>query len=119
LYFSTLIFWIVKFSSFVYTVPPTATHLRYTTSSLLIFQKKLHTTATPNFSISPPPAMADEAKRPCAGGDCSNDAGTLQCPTCLKLGMKDSFFCSQECFGRNWVRLSTDSGTYRLRGTLY
>ncbi|CAK7566378.1 MAG: Methionine aminopeptidase 1 [Sporothrix epigloea] len=42
-------------------------------------------------------------KRPCAGGDCSNDAGTLQCPTCLKLGMKDSFFCSQECFGRNWV----------------
>ncbi|CAK7221172.1 Methionine aminopeptidase 1 [Sporothrix curviconia] len=48
--------------------------------------------------------MADvSAKRPCAGGDCSNDAGTLQCPTCLKLGMKDSFFCSQECFGRNWV----------------
>lgn len=44
------------------------------------------------------------AKRPCAGSDCSNEAGTLQCPTCLKLGMKDSFFCSQECFGRNWVR---------------
>ncbi len=43
------------------------------------------------------------AKRLCAGADCDKDAGTLQCPTCLKLGMKDSYFCSQECFGRNWV----------------
>ncbi len=45
------------------------------------------------------------AKRKCMGADCENDAGTLQCPTCLKLGMKDSYFCSQDCFKRNWVRL--------------
>lgn len=43
------------------------------------------------------------AKRKCIGVDCENDAGTLQCPTCLKLGIKDSFFCSQDCFKRSWV----------------
>jgi hypothetical protein len=43
------------------------------------------------------------AKRKCLGVDCENDAGTLQCPTCLKLGMKESFFCSQDCFKRSWV----------------
>lgn len=53
--------------------------------------------------------MADTAseetpKVKCLGGDCDKDAGALQCPTCLKLGIKDSFFCSQECFKRNWVR---------------
>lgn len=37
------------------------------------------------------------------GADCENDAGSLQCPTCLKLGIKDSFFCSQDCFKKNWV----------------
>ncbi|EGU79763.1 methionyl aminopeptidase [Fusarium oxysporum f. sp. raphani 54005] len=42
------------------------------------------------------------AKKECMGADCQNEAGSLQCPTCLKLGVKDSFFCSQECFKRNW-----------------
>ncbi|KAH8816393.1 peptidase M24, structural domain-containing protein [Xylogone sp. PMI_703] len=47
--------------------------------------------------------MAEEgAKRKCLGVDCENDAGTLQCPTCLKLGLKDSYFCSQDCFKRSW-----------------
>ncbi|KAG4411693.1 Methionine aminopeptidase 1 [Cadophora malorum] len=47
--------------------------------------------------------MGSEApKRKCIGLDCDNDAGTLQCPTCLKLGIKDSFFCSQDCFKRSW-----------------
>jgi methionyl aminopeptidase len=41
--------------------------------------------------------------RKCMGGDCDNDAGSLQCPTCLKLGVKDSYFCAQDCFKRNWV----------------
>ncbi|KAG8627376.1 hypothetical protein KVT40_004859 [Elsinoe batatas] len=41
-------------------------------------------------------------KRKCLGADCSNDAGALQCPTCLKLGVNDSFFCAQDCFKRNW-----------------
>lgn len=50
--------------------------------------------------------MADTeppAKKKCLGADCENDAGSLQCPTCLKLGIKDSFFCSQDCFKKNWV----------------
>ncbi|KFY73356.1 hypothetical protein V499_06556 [Pseudogymnoascus sp. VKM F-103] len=43
-----------------------------------------------------------EQKRMCIGADCPNEAGTLQCPTCLKLDIKDSFFCSQDCFKKNW-----------------
>ncbi|KAH8596825.1 methionine aminopeptidase [Bisporella sp. PMI_857] len=43
-----------------------------------------------------------DTKRKCMGDDCDNDAGTLQCPTCLKLGQKESYFCSQDCFKRNW-----------------
>ncbi|KAK0725189.1 methionine aminopeptidase [Lasiosphaeris hirsuta] len=48
--------------------------------------------------------MAEEppTKRKCLGADCDNDAGTLQCPKCLSLGIKDSFFCSQDCFKKNW-----------------
>ena len=42
--------------------------------------------------------------RKCSGEDCDNDAGTLQCPTCLKQDIFGSFFCSQECFKNNWVR---------------
>lgn len=29
-------------------------------------------------------------------------AATLQCPTCLKLGIQGSFFCDQECFKGYW-----------------
>ena len=43
-----------------------------------------------------------EKKRACEGADCDNDAGSLQCPTCQKLG-KEAYFCSQDCFKRNWV----------------
>jgi len=50
--------------------------------------------------------MGDEppTKRKCLGADCDKDASSLQCPTCLKLNIKDSFFCSQDCFKKNWVR---------------
>ena len=41
-------------------------------------------------------------KNQCIGVDCPNEAGSLQCPTCLKLG-KESSFCSQDCFKRSWV----------------
>ncbi|KAG9241232.1 peptidase M24, structural domain-containing protein [Calycina marina] len=49
--------------------------------------------------------MAPEtpAIRKCMGSDCVQDAGALQCPTCLKLGIKDSYFCSQDCFRKNWA----------------
>lgn len=51
-------------------------------------------------------SMIDQSgKKKCLGVDCENDAGPLQCPTCLKTGIKDSFFCSQDCFKRNWVCL--------------
>lgn len=39
----------------------------------------------------------------CAGADCTNPAGSLSCPTCLKLGITTSKFCNQECFKRNWA----------------
>lgn len=51
---------------------------------------------------APAKEVTIEKKRKCEGADCENDAGALQCPTCQKLG-KDSFFCSQDCFKRNWV----------------
>lgn len=44
-----------------------------------------------------------DSERICSGADCDNKAGTLQCPTCLKMEIKDSFFCSQDCFKRNWT----------------
>ncbi|KAJ9643981.1 Methionine aminopeptidase 1 [Coniosporium tulheliwenetii] len=43
----------------------------------------------------------DSSPRKCLGKDCPNDAGSLQCPTCQKMG-KESYFCSQDCFKRNW-----------------
>ncbi|KAL6863176.1 Methionine aminopeptidase 1 [Amphichorda felina] len=57
------------------------------------------TNSSANTMTSEPPA-----KKKCLGVDCENDAGSLQCPTCLKLGIKDSFFCSQDCFKKNWHR---------------
>ncbi|CAG8817129.1 15260_t:CDS:2, partial [Dentiscutata erythropus] len=37
----------------------------------------------------------------CRGQDCTNPS-KLQCPTCLKLNIISSYFCSQECFKKNW-----------------
>lgn len=37
----------------------------------------------------------------CESLGCKNSA-KLQCPTCIKLGIQGSFFCSQECFKNNW-----------------
>lgn len=51
---------------------------------------------------APAKEVVVEKAAKCEGGDCDNDAGTLQCPTCQKLG-KTAFFCSQDCFKRNWV----------------
>lgn len=42
----------------------------------------------------------------CAGQDCSNPAGSLKCPTCLKHNM-ETVFCSQTCFRRNWAAHKT------------
>lgn len=48
--------------------------------------------------------MPESEPQPCAGKDCPNTNATLKCPTCLKNG-KDVFFCSQDCFKKNWVRV--------------
>lgn len=38
----------------------------------------------------------------CSGVGCSNSATKLKCPTCIKKALPDAFFCSQECFKKNW-----------------
>ncbi|XP_063596309.1 methionine aminopeptidase 1-like [Penaeus indicus] len=37
----------------------------------------------------------------CQTSGCSEEA-KLQCPTCIKLGIDGSFFCSQTCFKSSW-----------------
>ncbi|NXT99717.1 MAP1 aminopeptidase, partial [Buphagus erythrorhynchus] len=45
---------------------------------------------------------AVETRRVCETAGCSSEA-KLQCPTCLKLGIQGSYFCSQECFKGSWA----------------
>ncbi|KAL6716585.1 Methionine aminopeptidase 1 [Lecanora helva] len=45
--------------------------------------------------------MGAAQEKKCIGVECPNAAGSLQCPTCLKLGIESSF-CSQDCFKRSW-----------------
>jgi len=40
--------------------------------------------------------------RTCSGVGCSKPAN-MQCPTCVKLSIAPSFYCSQECFKTNWA----------------
>lgn len=49
------------------------------------------------------PATMSDPEKKCSGADCDKNAGTLQCPTCLKQGVEGSYFCAQDCFKRNWV----------------
>lgn len=37
----------------------------------------------------------------CSHPECSKPS-TMQCPSCLKLGLEPSFFCSQDCFKEFW-----------------
>lgn len=62
---------------------------------------------------APAKEVTIEKKRKCEGGDCANDAGSLQCPTCQKVG-KESYFCGQDCFKRNWVGQSLPIDTHEL-----
>uniref|UniRef100_A0A8C9L568 Methionine aminopeptidase n=1 Tax=Pavo cristatus TaxID=9049 RepID=A0A8C9L568_PAVCR len=45
--------------------------------------------------------MAAVETRVCETAGCSSEA-KLQCPTCLKLGIQGSYFCSQESFQESW-----------------
>lgn len=38
----------------------------------------------------------------CSGLGCSNSASKLKCPTCMKKGLADAYYCSQDCFKKNW-----------------
>ncbi|XP_041076662.1 methionine aminopeptidase 1 isoform X1 [Polyodon spathula] len=46
--------------------------------------------------------MAALEIRECETDGCSSEA-KLQCPTCIKLGIQGSYFCSQECFKGSWA----------------
>jgi len=39
----------------------------------------------------------------CSGIGCTNSATKLRCPTCLKKGLPDAYFCNQDCFKKNWA----------------
>ena len=39
--------------------------------------------------------------RPCDNPECRKPS-TLQCPTCIKLGLDPSYFCDQDCFKGFW-----------------
>ncbi|XP_031436222.1 methionine aminopeptidase 1 isoform X3 [Clupea harengus] len=45
--------------------------------------------------------MAAVETRECETEGCNSEA-KLQCPTCIKLGIQGSYFCSQECFKGSW-----------------
>ncbi|KAI1646841.1 methionine aminopeptidase [Daldinia loculata] len=45
----------------------------------------------------------DFVKKTCLLAGCENKAESLQCPTCLKLGIDNSYFCSQDCFKSAWA----------------
>ena len=75
----------------LFTPPPRQVHRK-------TFNQKNSTT----MDQAPAKEVTVNNERKCEGADCSNDAGSLQCPTCQKLG-KEAYFCGQDCFKRNWV----------------
>ena len=38
---------------------------------------------------------------PCENPECRKPS-TMECPTCIKLGLESSYYCSQECFKAFW-----------------
>ncbi|KAK7953360.1 methionine aminopeptidase- type I [Apiospora saccharicola] len=55
----------------------------------------------------------------CSGVDCDKEAGSLQCPTCLNQDIQGSYFCSQDCFKRNWATHKTVHKTQNGNSTTY
>jgi len=48
------------------------------------------------------PSSVEDAENQCANGDCKNLASKLGCPSCIKLQLPPTYFCSQECFKKAW-----------------
>eukprot|EP01098_Paradermamoeba_levis_P015312 TRINITY_DN76_c0_g1_i1.p1 TRINITY_DN76_c0_g1~~TRINITY_DN76_c0_g1_i1.p1 ORF type:complete len:358 (+),score=95.36 TRINITY_DN76_c0_g1_i1:104-1177(+) len=45
----------------------------------------------------------DKTQEICGTEGCGKPS-TLQCPTCLKMNLKPSYFCSQDCFKASWPK---------------
>lgn len=73
-------------------------------------------TINPSYSLrfyTSPKTMTAAVKRACLGVACTNVEVILKCPTCLKLG-QESYFCSQDCFKKSWVRIFHSLGLSML-----
>ncbi|KAI7899958.1 peptidase M24, structural domain-containing protein [Cokeromyces recurvatus] len=47
--------------------------------------------------------MATDTQHICLTEGCGKPA-TLKCPVCIKLKLEDAYFCSQDCFKKNWSK---------------
>ncbi|XP_011451905.4 methionine aminopeptidase 1 [Magallana gigas] len=61
----------------------------------------LHISVSSRGSNSEMAANGEVVQRSCETPGCDKDA-KLQCPTCIKLAIPGSFFCSQDCFKGFW-----------------
>ncbi|RWS20295.1 Methionine aminopeptidase 1-like protein, partial [Leptotrombidium deliense] len=46
--------------------------------------------------------MSVESNEICSTVGCNKSGASLRCPQCLKQGITNVFFCSQQCFKSNW-----------------
>ncbi|KAK2192267.1 hypothetical protein NP493_35g02008 [Ridgeia piscesae] len=51
--------------------------------------------------MAAPTAAVPQMVHMCESNECGSEA-KMKCPTCIKLGIDGSWFCSQECFKANW-----------------
>ena len=61
---------------------------------------KVHMSATSN-RTKQASKYKEQQSSSCKSPGCGEPA-KLQCPTCIKLNIQGSFFCSQDCFKGNW-----------------
>mmetsp|Transcript_18946 Transcript_18946/g.24379 ORF Transcript_18946/g.24379 Transcript_18946/m.24379 type:complete len:414 (+) Transcript_18946:88-1329(+) len=46
---------------------------------------------------------SDASSGACASPGCTNVVSSLACPKCIQLGMPPTYFCSQDCFKKNYA----------------
>nr|CAD7267192.1 unnamed protein product [Timema shepardi] len=64
-------------------------------------QTNFHQPRLPDKRMSRTASETIITDRVCETPGC-NSLAKLQCPTCIKLGIQGSYFCSQDCFKGNW-----------------
>ncbi len=47
--------------------------------------------------------MEDTPPTLCENPECRKPAATMQCPTCIKLGLPPAYFCNKDCFKSFWA----------------